>query len=81
MSALAADAELENEILELADNLKGVQEDLAYFKKREARHRQTAESTNSRIKWWSLFQFFMLVIVCFWQVYYLKRFFEVKRHV
>lgn len=40
-----------------------------------------AESTNSRVKWWSLGQLGLLVGVCFWQIFYLKRFFEVKRVV
>lgn len=40
-----------------------------------------AESTNGRVMWWSLFEAATLVAVCLWQVYYLKRFFEVKRVV
>ena len=40
-----------------------------------------AESTNARVKWWSLGQLGLLAGVCFWQVVYLKRFFEVKRVV
>lgn len=40
-----------------------------------------AESTNARVKWWSLGQLALLAAVCFLQVVYLKRFFEVKRVV
>lgn len=39
---------------------------------RERRHRNTAESTNSRVKWWSIFQAVVLFSVVAWQVYYLK---------
>jgi hypothetical protein len=34
-----------------------------------------AESTNARVKWWSIFQTGVLVGVCVFQVAYLKRFF------
>jgi len=43
--------------------------------------RAAAESTNDRIKYWSIVQTVMLFAVCGWQVFYLKRFFEVKRSV
>ncbi|CAB5348170.1 uncharacterized protein OCT59_016536 [Rhizophagus irregularis] len=72
---------LENEIRELADNLAAIKDEQEYIVIREQRHRDTAESTNDRVKWWSIFQFFVLFAVCFWQVFYLKRFFEVKRVV
>lgn len=48
---------------------------------RERVHRNTAESTNARVKWWSVFQLGVLVVNCVFQVFYLKRFFEVKRIV
>lgn len=40
-----------------------------------------AESTNDRVKYWSIVQTCMLFAVCGWQIFYLKRFFEVKRVV
>ncbi|KAG9301518.1 hypothetical protein G9A89_008370 [Geosiphon pyriformis] len=72
---------LEKEIRELADGLAAIRDEQEYIVIRERVHRDTAESTNDRVKWWSLFQFIVLVSVCFWQVFYLKRFFEVKRVV
>ncbi|RIA99226.1 emp24/gp25L/p24 family/GOLD-domain-containing protein [Glomus cerebriforme] len=72
---------LEKEIRELADGLAAIKDEQEYIVIREQRHRDTAESTNDRVKWWSIFQFFVLFAVCFWQVFYLKRFFEVKRVV
>ena len=38
-----------------------------------------AESTFSRVLSWSLIETGALIAVCLWQVFYLKRFFEVKR--
>ncbi|CAG8585751.1 7584_t:CDS:2 [Paraglomus occultum] len=72
---------VEKEIRELADNLAAIKDEQAYLVIREKTHRNTAESTNDRVKWWSLFQFAVLISVCLWQVFYLKSFFEVKRVV
>ena len=44
---------------------------------RERTHRNTAESTNARVKWWSLFQLGVLLGEGIFQVWWLKRFFEV----
>lgn len=36
------------------------------------RFKTAAESTNSRVKYWSIFQGLALIGVCAWQVYHLK---------
>lgn len=72
---------LEREIRELAESMSAVKDEQEYIVIRERQHRDTAESTNARVKWWSLGQLGLLVGVCFWQIFYLKRFFEVKRVV
>ncbi|KAI0729422.1 COPII-coated vesicle protein [Fomitopsis betulina] len=72
-------APIEREIRNLANGLTAVKDEQEYIVIRERRHRNTAESTNSRVKWWSIFQAIVLVSVVAWQVYYLKSFFEVKR--
>ncbi|BFZ64734.1 p24 complex component [Saitoella coloradoensis] len=70
---------VEKEIRELADLLNAVKDEQEYIVVRERRHRNTAESTNTRVKWWSVTQGIVLVCVGVFQVFYLKRFFEVKR--
>ncbi|ORZ13956.1 emp24/gp25L/p24 family/GOLD-domain-containing protein [Absidia repens] len=72
---------IEREIRELAESIFAIKDEQEYIVARERQHRDTAESTNARVKWWSLGQLTLLVAVCFWQVFYLKRFFEVKRVV
>ncbi|KAG1053075.1 hypothetical protein G6F46_004853 [Rhizopus delemar] len=72
---------LEKELFELAESIFNIKAQQEYIVVRERQHRDTAESTNSRVKWWSIAQMGLLIAVCFWQVYYLKRFFEVKRAV
>ncbi|KAK7470923.1 p24 complex component [Stygiomarasmius scandens] len=72
-------APVEREIRKLAAGLTAVKDEQEYIVVRERTHRNTAESTNSRVKWWSVLQAIVLFAVVAWQVYYLKSFFEVKR--
>ncbi|KAH7930020.1 supernatant protein factor, C-terminal domain-containing protein [Leucogyrophana mollusca] len=72
-------APVEREIRSLAIGLTSVKDEQEYIVVRERRHRDTAESTNTRVKWWSVLQAIVLFSVVGWQVYYLKSFFEVKR--
>ena len=48
---------------------------------RDRIHRSINESTNSRVVMWSFFEAIVLIVMTVGQVYYLKRFFEVKRVV
>ncbi|KAI1320671.1 p24 complex component [Mortierella claussenii] len=72
---------LEREIRELTTGIQEIRNEQEYTLARERTHRNTAESTNSRVVWWSLFQSGILFLVCVFQITYLKRFFEVKRVV
>lgn len=48
---------------------------------REERFRQTSESTNQRVLWWSLAQTGILLAMGYWQMRHLKSFFEAKKLV
>ncbi|KAG8982114.1 p24 complex component [Tulasnella sp. 425] len=72
-------APIEREIRNLAIGLQSVKDEQEYIVVRERTHRNTAESTNDRVKWWSIAQTILLFAVCGWQIYYLQSFFEVKR--
>lgn len=65
-------APVEREIRSLAIGLLAVKDEQEYIVVREKRHRDTAESTNDRVKWWSVLQAIVLFAVVAWQVYYLK---------
>ena len=41
---------------QLSELLAQVKDEQGYIVVRERTHRNTAESTNARVKWWSLFQ-------------------------
>ncbi|KAL7006646.1 p24 complex component [Cystobasidiomycetes sp. EMM_F5] len=72
-------APIEKEIRALSAALQDVKDEQEYIVTRERLHRDTAESTNDKVKWWSIIQAVLLVSVCAWQIYYLRQFFEVKR--
>jgi len=61
----------------MSELVSQVKDEQSYIIVRERVHRNTAESTNARIKWWSIFQLMVLIGQGFFQVWWLKRFFEV----
>ena len=66
-------------VKELTELLQQVKDEQSYIIVRERTHRNTAESTNARVKWWSIFQLGVLIGEGIFQVWWLKRFFEVCR--
>ncbi|TDZ13010.1 Endosomal protein P24B [Colletotrichum sidae] len=72
---------LETEVRHLSELLAQVKDEQSYIVMRERTHRNTAESTNSRVKWWNLFVIGLVVGESVFQVWWLRRFFEVKRVV
>jgi len=72
---------LEEMIGELSTSLMGVKHEQEYMEVRERIHRAINDNTNSRVVLWSFFEAFLLVAMTLGQVYYLKRFFEVRRVV
>lgn len=62
----------------LSDALAQVKDEQGYIVVRERVHRNTAESTNGRVKWWSIFQLAVVIGEGIFQVWWLKRFFEVS---
>lgn len=53
--------------------------DVRFLTARDRVHRAINEATNSRIVWWSGVEFLLLLSVTLGQVWYLKRFFEIRR--
>ncbi|ODV80262.1 endosomal P24B protein precursor [Suhomyces tanzawaensis NRRL Y-17324] len=69
---------LDYAIQKLSEATNNVKDEQGYLVIRERTHRNTAESTNSRVKWWSVLQILVVASNSIFQIYYLKRFFEVK---
>lgn len=66
-------------IHQLGESLRNVKHEQEYMSVRDRTHRIINESTNSRVVWWSFFEAIVLVTMTVGQIYYLKRFFEVRR--
>lgn len=67
-------------VRQLSELLAQVKDEQSYIVVRERIHRNTAESTNGRVKWWSIFQMGVLIGEGIFQVWWLKRFFEVGKN-
>ncbi|XP_014674061.1 PREDICTED: transmembrane emp24 domain-containing protein 2-like [Priapulus caudatus] len=72
---------LEDMVNQLSSSLVGVKHEQEYMEIRDRIHRSINENTNSRVVLWSFFEALVLVTMTVGQVYYLKRFFEVRRVV
>ncbi|KAJ6215540.1 hypothetical protein RDWZM_010040 [Blomia tropicalis] len=72
---------LEEQIKELANGLSSVKHEQEYMTVRDRIHRKINENTNSRVVLWACFEAFVLFAMTLGQVWYLRRFFEVRRVV
>ncbi|SCU93493.1 LADA_0G03400g1_1 [Lachancea dasiensis] len=72
---------LDGAVKQLARLTRELKNEQSYIVIRERTHRNTAESTNDRVKWWSVFQLTVVVANSLFQIYYLRRFFEVTSYV
>lgn len=73
--------ELQLRIRQLLDQVEQITKEQNYQRYREERFRQTSESTNKRVLYWSLAQTAVLLIMGLWQMKHLKSFFEAKKLV
>jgi len=74
-------SELQLRVRQLLDQVEQITKEQNYQRYREERFRQTSESTNQRVLWWSLGQTCILVLMGAWQMRHLKSFFEAKKLV
>ncbi|CAH1782702.1 unnamed protein product [Owenia fusiformis] len=73
--------ELQLRVRQLLDQVEQITKEQNYQRYREERFRQTSESTNQRVLWWSIGQTSILLVTGFWQMRHLKSFFEAKKLV
>ncbi|OVF08917.1 putative endoplasmic reticulum vesicle protein [Clavispora lusitaniae] len=68
----------EIELKKVEELAKEISHELRYLKAREERMRDTNESTNSRVKYFSIIIVLSLVGLGVWQIQYLRHYFKVK---
>ncbi|XP_011315297.1 transmembrane emp24 domain-containing protein 2 [Fopius arisanus] len=72
---------LDDMIKDLSTSLSSVKNEQEYMQVRDRNHRAINESTNFRVVLWSFFEAVVLISMTAGQIFYLKRFFEVRRVV
>ncbi|KDO31850.1 hypothetical protein SPRG_03770 [Saprolegnia parasitica CBS 223.65] len=70
---------VEKELRKMEDTVDEIHREMLYMREREAAMRNTNESTNARVLWFSSFSIFVLLAMGLWQVMYLKKFFKSKK--
>ena len=65
---------LEVSLMDVAEHIMSVQEHQRYMNTRERLHRNTEESTNDRVKWFSILEFIVLLVTNVYQIVSLKAF-------
>ncbi len=70
---------IEVELKRIEDIVSGMTESLKHVKTREEEMRNTNESTNARVLWFSVLALVILVGLGVGQLVYLRRFFESKK--
>ena len=72
---------LDDMVKDLSKTLKSVKHEQEYMAVRDKIHREINESTNSRVVLWAFFEALVMLAMTLGQIFYLKRFFEVRRVV
>lgn len=70
---------LAEQLAESIDSANSVLNEMRYMEGRERRMRQTADSINARVKYFSYISVIVLIVVTYVQVTYLKRYFRKKK--
>ncbi|KAL1512490.1 hypothetical protein ABEB36_002074 [Hypothenemus hampei] len=70
---------IEIELKRLEDLSNAIVQDFAFMRKREEEMRDTNESTNDRVLYFSIISICVLIGLAVWQVLYLRRYFKAKK--
>uniref|UniRef100_A0A0G4FLM5 GOLD domain-containing protein n=1 Tax=Chromera velia CCMP2878 TaxID=1169474 RepID=A0A0G4FLM5_9ALVE len=65
-------------VYKLEEKISEIMSQQEYAITRERIHRNTTESTNARVLWWTIVEMAVLVVLSAFQIYYIRSFFEIK---
>mmetsp|Transcript_1059 Transcript_1059/g.1648 ORF Transcript_1059/g.1648 Transcript_1059/m.1648 type:complete len:201 (-) Transcript_1059:90-692(-) len=72
---------IEHQMLKLSEGLAIIENEQKHLRASERHHRDLTEATNSRLFWWSSFQFIVVLSITVFQIYYLQSIFKVQSPV
>jgi hypothetical protein len=70
---------LQVELKRLEDSAREIHEEQLFMRQREEEMRDTNESTNNRLKWFSTSTIIILSVLGGWQIVYLRSYFQAKK--
>jgi len=70
---------IQNAIATIEENFEKIERQQQQYRIREHMHRDTAEETNTRVTTWSLMSAVLIMMMCFGQIFYIRRLFSDKR--
>ena len=72
---------IEEAIMKLSEGMSIVQSEQRHLKTRERIHRDLTESASEKMVWWGFFELVVMLVMGFFQVFYLRRLLSSKPRV
>jgi hypothetical protein len=72
---------LQTELTDLSEGLNLLKDHQSYMNQREDVHKITLDSINMKVMCWTVLEAVILVAMSFWQIMYIRSFFETKRRL
>ncbi len=72
---------LQSELADLKEGLELLKDHQSYMNQREDVHKETLESINAKVLCWTVLEAIILIAMAFWQITYIRSFFETKRRL
>jgi hypothetical protein len=72
---------LQSELADLKEGLELLKDHQSYMNQREDVHKETLESINAKVLCWTVLEAIILIAMSFWQITYIRSFFETKRRI
>jgi hypothetical protein len=72
---------LQSELSDLREGLELLKDHQSYMNQREDVHKSSLESINDKVLLWTVLEAVILIAMAFWQISYIRSFFETKRRL
>jgi hypothetical protein len=72
---------LQSELTDLSEGLNLLKDHQSYMNQREDVHKITLDSINTKVLCWTVLEAVILIAMSFWQIMYIRSFFETKRRL